>query len=328
MVMKDSRISTTKLAEICGVSQGTVDRALNGRKGISRETREKILTAAKEYGYRPNIHARSIAGGRSMLIGIVVFDLYNQYFSELLMQMECYCRAHGYAVVSMFSDKNGKQEIECIRELYHMSVDGIVLCPVNRGETYEKFLNSLKIPIITVGNRLETFPYAGIDNIKAMEDAVTYVVGQGYKRLYYVKPKLEEDNISAQQERLRAFIDTCRSNQVDYELLSLQEAMQMEQSAGLHVSVDEIESAFICSTDTYAIRLMDAAQKCGMGIIGFDNISMINELHLCLDSVAYDVQETAKLAAEYIMGAVDRKAENGSSDRRIVAHRIVKRGSV
>lgn len=326
--MKDSRISTTRLAEICGVSQGTVDRALNGRKGIRKETREKILAAAKEYGYRPNIHARSMAGGRSMLIGMVVFDLHNQYFSELLMQIERCCRARGYAVVSMFSDKNEQQEIECIKELYHMSVDGIVLCSVNCGETYEKFLKSLKIPIITVGNRLENFPYVGIDNTKAMSDAIAYVVEQEYEYLYYVKPKLGEDNISAQQERLNAFLDTCRIENVDYKLLSLQEAMQMEQASGLYTTDFKRRSAFICPTDTYAIRLMDIAKKCGMGIIGFDNISVIEELHLGLDSVAYDVQETANLVTEYIMEAGSRNEENHNCHRRIIAHRIVKRGSV
>lgn len=100
--MKRNGISTTQLAKICGVSQGTVDRALNGRKGISPKTKEKILTTAQKYGYRPNIHARSIAGGKSMLMGVVVFDLENQYFSDILTAIE---------------------------NLYLMSVDGIVLCP-------------------------------------------------------------------------------------------------------------------------------------------------------------------------------------------------------
>ena len=61
--MKKNSISTTQLAQICGVSQGTVDRALNNRKGINPKTKEKILAVANEYGYRPNIHARSMAGG-------------------------------------------------------------------------------------------------------------------------------------------------------------------------------------------------------------------------------------------------------------------------
>ena len=117
--MKDS-ISTNELARICGVSQGTVDRALNNRKGISEKTKQRILDIAKEYGYKPNIHARSIAGGKSMLIGVVVFDLANQYFSDMLMNIEKYCAGKSYSTVVMFTDKDPQKEIECIKHLYHM----------------------------------------------------------------------------------------------------------------------------------------------------------------------------------------------------------------
>ena len=68
MILNIGKISTTEIAKICGVSQETVDRALNNRNGISPQTKEKILSVAKEFGYRPNLHARSIAGGKSLRI--------------------------------------------------------------------------------------------------------------------------------------------------------------------------------------------------------------------------------------------------------------------
>ena len=80
-----SKITTTQLARICGVSQGTVDRALHNRVGISEETRKRILTVAREYDYRPS----SQVGGQenSMLIGVVLLDLYNEFFSRLAMSL-------------------------------------------------------------------------------------------------------------------------------------------------------------------------------------------------------------------------------------------------
>ncbi len=202
--MKNS-ISTNDLARICGVSQGTVDRALNGRNGISEKTKEKILAVAKEYGYRPNIHARSIAGGKSMLIGVVVFDLGNQYFSDILMNIEKYCAERSYSTVVMFTDKDPKKEIECIKHLYHISVDGIVLCPANSGEEYENYLLSLNIPIVTIANKLERIKYVGINNRLAMRDALEFIIGRGYDRFIYVKPPLQDKNTYAQTERFNAF---------------------------------------------------------------------------------------------------------------------------
>jgi len=170
--MKKERISTTQLAKICGVSQGTVDRALNDRKGINADTKARILQTAKEYGYRPNIHARSISGGKSMLIGIVLFDLDNQYFSDIITQFEAACANIGYSVVAMFTHKDKEKERSCIENLYHMCVDGIILCPINKGIIFENFLTSLNIPVVTIGNRLERIPYVGIDNYAAMCDAI------------------------------------------------------------------------------------------------------------------------------------------------------------
>lgn len=190
--MKRNGIFTTQLAKICGVSQGTVDRALNGRKGISPKTKEKILATAQEYGYCPNIHARSIAGGKSMLIGVVVFDLENQYFSDILTAIEKEFTANGYSTIAMFTNKDSKKEITCIENLYHMSVDGIVLCPINKGEEFENYLLSLNTPIVTIGNKLDNIPFAGIDNALSMRETVEYVLSKGYEKLIYVKPRLTE----------------------------------------------------------------------------------------------------------------------------------------
>ena len=307
---KSNGISTSKIAEICGVSQGTVDRALNNRKGIKEETKKRIVQVAKEYGYHPNIHARCIANGKSQLIGVVVFDLKNHFFTDMITNIEKICAEKGYSMVVMFTDKNSKTEIECIKNLYHISVDGIILCPINNGEEYEKFLTSLEIPVVTFGNKLNSFPYVSIDNAMAMRDVFTYVVEKGYKKLVYVKPKMAEKNAFAQKERLNAFIEMCASAKIEYAVTDFSNAEnEMEDFC-----------AVICPTDIYAIKLLSAAQKHKAGIIGFDNVHIIDELDLKLDSVACDVLLTAKTAVEYII--------SGAEIKRFVSHSIVKRGSI
>jgi len=305
-------ISTTKIAEICGVSQGTVDRALNNRPGISPKTKEKILAVVKEYGYRPNMHARCMAKGKSLLVGVVVFDLNNQYFSDILAHIESGCRAKGYSTVVMFTGKDPKKEIECIQNLYHMTVDGIVLCPVNGGEEYENFLSSLNIPIVTFGNKLTNFPYIGIDNCQAMMETVTFAANKGYAHLIYVKPALTERNTFAQTERLNAFIAACDKAKVSHTITSLQNA-----SKELHKGK---RNAFICPTDIYAVKLLPVANQYQSGIIGFDNIRLIDELSLCLDSIAYDIEATAKAATDYII--------EGKAIPPFIKHKLICRGSI
>lgn len=310
--MKRNSISTTRLAEICGVSQGTVDRALNNRKGINPQTKEKILKVAKEYGYRPNIHATSLAGGRSMLIGVVVFDLDNQYFSDILMGIEKYCSLKGYSIIVMITNKNHEKEIECINNLYQMSVDGIIICPMNKGEEYENYLLSLDIPIVTIGNRLDRLPYIGIDNAAAMCETVEYVLSKGYEKLIYVKPGTGDKNDFAQSERLNAFCEVCRKFGIEFSVTGVSGAEEK-------ISEDK-KNAIICPIDIYALRLLGVASKYKAGIVSFDNIHVIDEIGLKLDSVSYDIESAAKAATDYI---IENKPIIGT-----VNHKLIKRGSI
>ncbi len=310
--MRRNGISTTKLAEICGVSQGTVDRALNNRQGIRPETKEKILQTAKEYGYRPNMHARCIAGGKSMLIGVVVFDLNNQYFSDILTRLEAHCNSKGYSMVVMFTGKDHKKEIECIQKLYHMTADGIVLCPINDGEEYENFLLSLDIPIVTFGNKLNRLPHVGIDNCRAMVETVEYIVKRGYQNLIYVKPELAERNTFAQTERLSAFVETCEHTGSTYAITDLQHAEEALDP--------KRTNAYVCPTDIYAIKLLLFAKKHQAGIVGFDNNRLIDEWDLRLDSVSYNIETTAKALLDYII--------DGNVRSMPIPHKLICRGSI
>lgn len=310
--MKPNGISTTQLAKICGVSQGTVDRALNNRPGINPDTKAKILAAAKAYGYRPNIHARSMAGGKSMLIGVVVFDLNNPYFSDFLTSITKYCSSKDYSTVVMLTDRDPDREIECIRNLYHMSVDGFVISPVGCGGGYENYLLSLGIPIVTIGNRLERIPYVGIDNELAMREATEYVLRHGYDRLIYVQPNLRGSNTFAQDERLSAFLSCVTKNQVDYTVSDLVGA----ESA----LIPGHKNALICPTDILAIQLLHTAKVHAAGIISFDNLRLIDTMGLTLDSVSCDHDLTARLITDYIVDQTPLSLP--------VPHQIIIRGSI
>ena len=309
--MKRNIISTSRLAEICGVSQGTVDRALNGRKDISEKTKERILKVAKEYGYRPNLHARSMSGGKSMLIGIVVFDLENEYFADLVTEIERYSAERGYYSIIMLTHKDKETERKCIENLYYMAVDGIVLCPINDGKEYENYLNSLDIPILTVGNRLGNIPYASIDNRLAMREATRCAKKGGYKRLIYLMPNIPEgENAYAQEERLKGFIEEAEEGGTVYEI----------KRVGVNTADLGKNDAIICSSDIFALHLLNEAEKKGFGIIGFDNLNIIDRAGLKLNSVSQDTASVARSAVEYI---TDGKPITDSAK-----YKIIERGSL
>ena len=157
--MNTLRITTAELANLCGVSQGTVDRALNNRSGIKPETKQRILQTAAKYGFRSAVGNEKPRDRTNRQIGVIVFNLNNDYFTKLITEIEASCRAIGYTTIVMFTNYDEQREIESIRWLYSIGVEGIILSATNAGTEFENYLRAFDIPIVAVANRIQTVPY-------------------------------------------------------------------------------------------------------------------------------------------------------------------------
>ena len=177
-------VTTKDIAKACGISRGTVDRALNDRGRINQETKEKILRVAKEMGYRPDLLARSLVKGKTMSIGVVVFDILNRYFAQMVNSIEMKAKSKGYFVNITLQEKDPEMEIQLINSLVDRRMDGIILCPVNKGIKFTKFIESLPIPVVVIGNMVSpSVPFIGIDERKAASDATNLIVSKCYERI-------------------------------------------------------------------------------------------------------------------------------------------------
>ncbi len=284
-----SHISSAQLAKICQVSQGTVDRALNNREGISPATKEKILEAAKKYGFSPNIPDGKIQGTRSMLYAIVLLNLYNDYFSRFVMDFEQHCKEIGYNSIVMFSHNNPQTEIGCINQMVHLGVDGLILSPVGKTEDYCSWIQSLNLPIVTIANRLPGVPFVGLNDYLAMKGLTEHAIRQGYKNLIYYAPVLKkrmDENIYAQKERYNGFVAGAEALGVEHHLLT-------DEFSACWTPEQE-RTAVICPSDVYAIRILDTLydqKQTDIGIFGFDNCDSLIKRHPSIDSVSYDRNE-------------------------------------
>lgn len=271
------KLTVDKLAKICNVSAGTVDRALNNRGGISEKTKEKILATAREYGYI------DCDKSQNKLIGLVLFDLQNMYFSDLVVCFEEECSKKGYSVVTMFTSRNAKKEIECVRQLYYMGVSGIAICPVNNDEEFKNFLLSLKIPIVTVGNKIEGICHIGIDDFAATYDATQFLRKTNSKVIYYSPTKNTLKNDFADTERFRGIKTVCDENKMDLLIATNTECIEK-------ILATDSGWAIMCSADYYLLKIIKMFPD--VKVIGFDNISLLkyfDENIITVDSNSKDV---------------------------------------
>ena len=276
--MKSLRITTAELAKICNVSQGTVDRALNDRTDIKAQTKQNILETAKKYGYRKSIDTQS--GSITGQVGIIVFNLNNEFFCDLITEIEYALRKKNLGVVVMLSHYDKEAEIEAIRSLYNMGVEGIVLCSVNSGREFKNYLSMFDIPIVAVGNRVEGIPYVGIDDFSAMREMTLKVISEEYQNVIYFSPALRYSDAFAQRSRYEGFLNAVG-----------------ERTFDVVTHIDDIKKHYgektvvICSSDYYALQVYFKAAD--IKITGFDNISSLKKYKTGISTVDYSRGEIA-----------------------------------
>lgn len=309
------RITTTELAEICGVSIGTIDRALHNRPGIKSETKEKILKMAKELGYRPHLLARGLKQGKTMTFGVVVFDLANQFFAQLVEEIEERAKDAGYFVYLTITEGNIEEELDYLDSLSSLNVDGIILDPINGGAKFSQYLKSLKTPIVTIGNRVsKAFPFIGVKDRQAIKDAVAFIAAKGYRRIVYVSPPLSykgEENIYSVEERLAGYKEGLKDAQMPHKPIVIGEKAYLEKLDT--IPLHEERTAILCSSDIYALEVLNYLRSKNItvpndvGLMGFDRIQVLKYVTPSLSTIAYPIQELGRKAVACLLAQINNE---------------------
>lgn len=314
---------------MCGVSRTTVHRALSGGGRIHPDTKEMILRIAKENDYRPDFLARGLARGKTGTIGIVVLDVKNRYFSQMLSVIGAEVEERGYCMNIMLHNDDRNREREQMMRLASYRMDGIILSSVNEGEEYRDFLKSLHVPIVSVDNRIaDGIPFIGIDQRAAMCAAARCVIGRGYRRVVYVCPSFRESsalNRFVHRERIEGFQDALKEfPQVDSEFLL--DWTGMEQIPERYPT--DPRMAFLCAADSFALEIMKLQKRAGrepvrdFGIMGFDNIDMLDYISPRLSTVSNSVSAVAVTAAETLFQMIE-SADSCWMDSQVLPFELV-----
>ncbi|MBD5518177.1 MAG: LacI family transcriptional regulator [Lachnospiraceae bacterium] len=308
-------ITTKDLAQICGVSRTTVHRALHDGTGrINPDTKEMILRVAKENDYRPDLLARGLVKGQTLNIGVVVLDVKNRYFAQMLSAIGVEAHKRGYFVNITLHGNDRETEKTQLTRLVDYHVDGIIVSSVNEGEDYRKFLDSLGVPIVSVDNKIaDGIPFVGIDQRQAMKQAAEKVMAKGYNKLIFVCPPINDQsgrNVYVHRERLAGFreaVEKIPDVETVY-LLNWDYLKQVKEVLSTHE-----KPAFICAADEFALDIMKYLKKEGKkagtdyGITGFDNIDVLDYVVPRLTTISNSVEEVAEAAVDLLFELMDEK---------------------
>nr|WP_321303915.1 LacI family DNA-binding transcriptional regulator [uncultured Sphaerochaeta sp.] len=324
-------ITMEEIAQLCNVSRGTVDRALNNRPGINEGTRKRILAVAKEHNYRPHLLAASLSKGITYSIGLVVFDLKNQYFSQISNVISKEATEDGYFTFIAVSEKDAERESQILDNFASRKVDGVILLPITQGLKYVQHLSSLNTPIVTIVNQLAGIPHVHIDDKIAAYDSVKYIHEKGYQRICFIctplRKKMTSDcslNMSSQELRLEGVAKYMQENpEIEYTTIFDKDFCEIAEEI---IVGGNGRSAFLCSSDVHAIQLLMYLVKRNysipgrVGVMGFDNLNILSLIRPRLTTMSTSIEEVGITALHTLMALI-----NGEPIPAVqyVSHRII-----
>ena len=201
-------VTIRDVAKLAGVSLATVSNVVNGTRPVAAETRARVQRAVEALGYAPHAAARSMRGGTSGLIGLIVADITNPFFTSLVQSIERAASSYGHAVLLCNSDEDVEREQQHLQLLHTQRVDGIVLAksPGRLAKETARLLEAARIPIVKlIRARADIGGDAVLlDDRHAAYEAVSHLVRLGYRRIGMISGK---GDVSTTRRRVLGYKD-------------------------------------------------------------------------------------------------------------------------
>jgi LacI family transcriptional regulator len=173
------------VAQAAGVSPATVSRVLNGNLDVNPALRARVLAAVSDLGYRPNGAARSLRTRATLVLGIIISDITNPFFTALVRGVEDAAQEAGYSVILANADEDLGKEARYLEVAVAEQMAGVVLSPASSSKTRLDLLTERNIPAVTIDRRLRggRFDSVTINNREVAEEATAHLIAQGCKRI-------------------------------------------------------------------------------------------------------------------------------------------------
>lgn len=306
----DSAVPTARstirdVSRVANVSKSTVSHVINGTKNVSEKTRSKVLDAIETTGYTQNFIARALKKSETKTIGLVIQDIRNQYFIDVIHAINTEAAKYGYMVLLASSNDNPKLELETIQSFYDRRVDGIVLSPTTDSEKYSvPFLERMNIPVVYI-DRMPAADgdWVGTENEKATEVLANHLISLGHKRIALV---VGLRGINTTEERIAGYCDALQKAGIPYdsELIIAGESrsepskIKTKETIGKLLHTENCPTAIIAANNLMVLGTMRALQELNVrvpddiALVAFDDFEWADLFQPRLTTIAqpcYDI---------------------------------------
>lgn len=286
------------VARLAGVSTATVSYVLNGTRPISDDVSDRVRRVAAELGYRPNRIAQALRTGSSRTFGLIVPDLANPWFAEVVRELTLAAQKEGYFVLVADTVDSAAQERELLDNLAVHNLDGIFLIPVSTEVAAPKSL-----PTVLIDRIVEGYDVVCSDHVEGGRQQAAIVRDAGRQRVLLLSGPM----VNSAEERRRGFLDAIgtAANVVERRMAFSRELPQEVRDALVAGDFD----AVVCADDLIALATMEVLHGARRSIpdevlvVGYDDIAWVA---LVTDGLATIRQSPARLAAAAVARMLTR----------------------
>lgn len=327
-------VTIKQVSERAGVSSATVSRVINNTDTVKEKTRELVLKAMQELGYRHNVLAASLASNKTNTIGYVVPELHGSFFGAMMGGSEHVLRQankHMFVATGHSDEKKEKQEIEA---LLSRRCDALILHVEAVSDEYLISLVEQDVPLVIVNRYIESIRdnCISLNNLQGGYLATKHLTDIGHKNIAYISGALfKADGI----KRLNGHRQALEEADIPYDSAWMYEG-DFQAKSGEQGIFDLHQrgipfTAVACANDEMASGAINALRELGkrvphdVSVIGFDNIDFASYLTPGLTTIDYPVKEIGTMAAHWILNRA--YGDHKMSLQHILEPRLILRGS-
>jgi DNA-binding LacI/PurR family transcriptional regulator len=305
-----------EIARRAKVSTATASRAINRVPTVDPQLSRRVWRVVDELGYYPNTQARALVSGRSRIFGLIVSEITNPFFPEIVQAFETIAVEHGYEILLTSTVHDPRLMASSVRRMIERRVDGVAVMTFGMEELLLKDLKSRRVPLvfIDVGPALPRISNIRIDYLHGIRQAVQHLAALRHQRIAFVAGPLSLKSAVARRD---AYLQSMQELGFACDPRSIVEGNHTTEggmaAAAQILNFPNRPTAILCSNDLTAIGVMKRSYEDGviiprdLSVVGFDDVRLAQYMLPPLTTVQMSQTDLATLAFKALLAEVGRE---------------------
>lgn len=316
------------IAAMCGVAASTVSRALSTPDRVNFRTRARIEAAAAELNYTPNNQAKALSSGRTGAVGVLVPDITNPFYFDLIRGTQLQLKAAGYTQLLVDTEESDEVEASAMEQL-RKGADGIIVTASRLGDDV-LLAAAAKMPLVTINRDVPGVPAVIIDTPSATGQALDHLVSLGHTRIAFMAGPLTSQSSA---RRWVALTDAAKERGAEVIRLGPFTPKTQSGAAAADSAVHSGVTACIAFNDLIAIGMLQRLRERGirvpedLSIVGCDDIFGADFCNPPLTTMTSPIEQAGRVAVSMLLDQLNPLSGYANRSRSVMPTHLTVRGS-